>query len=967
MSNSNLNNIFSENKHISATPKFSQISIDKESNMKIRSYLELDIPNLDEKKFSTEKKSNLLDLLIKQNKESKDIINPFKENFSLSSLLNENNNEDKNNNDNNDNNKIKIININMENPKQKRKIKTELISFGDKSDENNSTNNNEIIYREKINNSSMISNKYQEREENKETEKNINIDVDDSIERKSSDNVPNNNNSFQYNLPLENDKPPNDDDFFIFSGDNNTNISKSDEKVENNEKKENELNGNPINFHKKVDNMENKIEINTNYAYSKKNPKKNKIDRQTMLHKFLLNKKDTTKFEGNDKNNQKYNTNNNLLKNSLDSKELKRKIKFNSIDISHEIVNGTPGYKLLSDRKDEKDENFINRSTKIKKLKLFNLQKIQNENYNQIKNYSSRENLPKNKTNFDLNSKNIINNKNTNKNIKSQNSFYSKKNSYKNILFNKYPNLFSDFQRFKKTKENGNVESINTFRENMNSRYKNIINSITKNISYINKTGIRQNNNSNNLNQKIKINKNIFNSLIYTKNGNSNKTRNFDNIIFSNSSRKFNNVFYNTINYENAESKTVSSQNNNNVIVNNKNFLCNKKKNINKMKTSIQEFQKINKKTNQSNNNRNNNLQFNYNYKKNKNKVFPKISQNQIHANKAKENKNKIVKNINKPNNYLVNNYNKKKNKKAQKFYNKFIYNVFETNPNNESQRIKQISNNQKTTISHNDNIIEQYKISKPKTFLNDNSSTNSFQNNWDNKIKVDILFDKHRKIMTSPKLVSKDNNNSSIHKIYKKPRNTCLYSQYNNVNYTTNGNKIIIKKNINYKNALSELNPGNKSHRNSQIIQLRKKYSNCFNLTMRNSISNLKNYIDTNSNDQFGSMHDLNINQEKIRTNLKLSPKIDENIIKYSILRNNLHNQIINEFSLTFRDNNKDNNKEKEINNIDNKEKIDINTKKINVKKIEGNNDKKTIINFNQYYPSYFINPRNLDIKEKK
>ena len=216
---------------------------------------------------------------------------------------------------------------------------------------------------------------------------------------------------------------------------------------------------------------------------------------------------------------------------------------------------------------------------------------------------------------------------------------------------------------------------------------------------------------------------------------------------------------------------------------------------------------------------------------------------------------------------------------------------------------------------------------------------------------------------MTSPKLVSKDNNNSSIHKIYKKPRNTCLYSQYNNVNYTTNGNKIIIKKNINYKNALSELNPGNKSHRNSQIIQLRKKYSNCYNLTMRNSISNLKNYIDTNSNDQFGSMHDLNINQEKIRTNLKLSPKIDENIIKYSILRNNLHNQIINEFSLTFRDNNK----EKDINNIDNKEKIDINTKKINVKKIEGNNDKKTIINFNQYYPSYFINPRNLDIKEKK
>ena len=51
---------------------------------------------------------------------------------------------------------------------------------------------------------------------------------------------------------------------------------------------------------------ENKIETNTNYTYSKKNPKKKKIERQTMLHKFLLDKKGTTKFEGNDKNNQKY-------------------------------------------------------------------------------------------------------------------------------------------------------------------------------------------------------------------------------------------------------------------------------------------------------------------------------------------------------------------------------------------------------------------------------------------------------------------------------------------------------------------------------------------------------------------------------------------------------------------------------------------------------------------------------------
>ena len=57
-------------------------------------------------------------------------------------------------------------------------------------------------------------------------------------------------------------------------------IIEGEEQKENNneeeEKKENELNGNPINFHKKVDNIENKIETNTNYTYSKKNPKKKK-------------------------------------------------------------------------------------------------------------------------------------------------------------------------------------------------------------------------------------------------------------------------------------------------------------------------------------------------------------------------------------------------------------------------------------------------------------------------------------------------------------------------------------------------------------------------------------------------------------------------------------------------------------------------------------------------------------------
>jgi len=65
-----------------------------------------------------------------------------------------------------------------------------------------------------------------------------------------------------------------------------------------------------------------------------------------------------------------------------------------------------------------------------------------------------------------------------------------------------------------------------------------------------------------------------------------------------------------------------------------------------------------------------------------------------------------------------------------------------------------------------------------------------------------------------------------------------------------------------------------------------------------------------------------------------------NNDLIKFSIMRNNKNNQVSQEISVTLGSN--DTNKSKEEN-----------SKK---------NYKKTIINVNQYYPSYYINTSNLN-----
>ena len=99
--------------------------------------------------------------------------------------------------------------------------------------------------------------------------------------------------------------------------------------------------------------------------------------------------------------------------------------------------------------------------------------------------------------------------------------------------------------------------------------------------------------------------------------------------------------------------------------------------------------------------------------------------------------------------------------------------------------------------------------------------------------------------------------------------------------------------------------------------------------------------------------------------------PNFRKNIIKYNILRNNENNQVSSEVSLFIGKNkNSNNNNSIETNiNIFNDEytKKKIGKFSINNKLKPINVNKKTIINVNQFYPSYFINNNENFSKNKK
>ena len=395
----------------------------------------------------------------------------------------------------------------------------------------------------------------------------------------------------------------------------------------------------------------------------------------------------------------------------------------------------------------------------------------------------------------------------------------------------------------------------------------------------------------------------------------------------------------------------------------------NKQYNINKYKLNLNnKILKI-KNLNLNKNNLKKNINFNYNKQnkkgKNKFKIFNTISENS-----------------NRRNNLVFNNTHNKKNMIIKKNNN--------LNYNNNCNKYRYLYNN-------HDHLKKELNsnYSKIENFININNSSNSLKSN---SIKVNIVK-KHCKMITSPILYSYTNTKNNFWKIYQKPKNSCLlnkFSQdYSNNNNETNNNNKDYTKNSNGKSQFISYKKNNfhifkKNNNNSTYLpnnclnNIRKDYNTIYNDNTKkenNIIQALnqnkiyqnsdkiykknKNIIYENEIRELFSLEKYKTNKENKQIN---KDKIisNEDIVKLSILRNNFNNQIVKEFSVvvgdeTINNNNENENDLNEINSIENK------SENISKEFPLSCLNKKTIINVNQYYPSYYISNSNEVMKNIK
>ena len=1004
------NNTSKENQKIFSTPKFENFNQEKEkeNNSKNNSLI-IETSSLDEsKKYIS--KNIYLPYNKEEIKESKDDFN-FKENFSLSSLFNNvNNNTSKNFiKDNNDqNNKA-------------------LISFCDKTDNNSFNNeNNEIIYMEKVNNSSMMSNKEKEekniminsfnknydiidvkKDENikineggntndknikKEDGGNTNFKLnnnksneynkDNSIEINNLNIRQNSSGSFKYNLPLERDKISFINGYLDFEKNKNFDkILKASKSLDLENNNFNTINNENKSF--KINIKKNNLLVKKyNITYSKKKVKRNnteKVDKTYKIIKILTQEKD---------NNNEVQKNKNLIEKGINKITIKKNIlhSWGNYDKTKKKIK-KPAINISLEGNKEKDEIFFPNKTKSsiispkKKLKLIiKKTKIDLNNDNTLNkkenNFSSREKLNKIKNN----SIKEYNEKNINYFKKNFNSFSTnqKKNKNKKLIKSSldFHNTFFNF-KVKKIMPENHIEE--------NNRSNNILKEHNNNNS-IERTYKTNNKNKNEIYKK---NKDKEKKLIDSKDFSNIRTRNTNNLYLNKVFNGFtdllnNNFIFNSINYEDNSLKTyINSNNISNTFLHTQEkpkieikssllpikMTLNKKIKftLNKQYTKVKEKYGTNyKKLNLINNdikrikNTKNILYKNANYiknnKKNNNKFSLYHKFNKIDFNKIKNNKNNNS-TYNKPNNLVFNNTNKNnkilKKEKEKQSYNKHIFNqIIRCN-----------------TDRNNKDSINKKHI---HAFTNINSSSNSLKS-CRPKIKVNMLK-KHNKVISSPKLTYNSNQKNNVWKIYKKPKNSCLLNRFTNeqnshiyhdnnfINKNNKGNSQFVWFKENKINNNIKDNDNSSSYNTNYYLNSQRNDSTSINDTInKEKISYVIRTLDTtNIYQNSKKINKRNVNRNKsnkIRGFLSLdnnnsnnlkNDKISFNnndIIKLSILRNNLNNKIIKEFSVVVGDdiikkenNSKENEsiikKENEISNI----------------------NKKTIINFNQYYPSYFI-----------
>ena len=992
-----------ENNKIFSTPRFRQSQLEKESNIK-NTCSKLEISSFEDSKYE----SNKLDLKFPQDNnisnEKSDTVKSskggiiFKENnFSLSSLIN---------NENNIN--IIINNSLINNKKEKSEICDKaLISFCDKSE--NYSFNNEIIYKEKDiassaptikdikeeNDFEINSFTYKQEEEaaakskKKEEKKKIEIDnkiySNNIIENTSMNNsnhnsqdskrysiIKNDSSSFKYNLPLANDKIPAIKDFFAFKENDNAgnenkiiNINRSLE-LDNthlNSEKINKYNKKGINGD--LNDYKNNLffKIVNNMTYSKKKVKRNNTERFCKTYKILSNEKHINNItiqtknllEKGLKNNNKYLNKITIKKNILHScgnySKIKKKIKKYDINASKRVNNENKEISLS-------DKENCNKISPTKKLEIIiknteiNLNKNNEDyNYNQIKSY---------------NSKNYYNKFNENKSILDNfnpfNSFTTKERKFNKFIKSTSFEFYDTLYNFKIRKIPG-IERKHT-------------NIIAKELSNYDNKDIIENPKNFGVYKKSN-NKKIINKRY---NNNNNRSRNINNSyfnkIFNEKKLSGNNIMFNTMNYRSNYSKNQTKQ------IKGKKFFHNQIKTKFKIDSSSQlnNNNKIFRKNSKLINKMSNSEYTTPNNNNNTYNIYNKIynSNNMSQKDKKKHNFNHKINNnstYSKPYN-LVLNYQKKK--KSIELENK--NDIFNNIVFNRSNTDKNLKTNYELMIKDNSSNKNRKEC---KDFINiDESTNNSLQNISDskfNKIKVNINMNtknRYKKLKISQNTSYNMNKKNSYWKIYKKPKNSCILNNFKIVtNNNDNLNSISVRKNNNRGNSQFITFKKNKLN---NFINFTKDEDNSLSITNEN-LTERKNYFFINENlniekekQELDSSKNLNVNKiydnssklykknqnysyrnksSKIRElltedNINNNNKYD-NIIKLSILRNNMNNKISKEFSVVVGDSNK---KKNELNIINSKSK---NNKENN---LLSNDNKRTIINVNQFYPSYFI-----------
>ena len=836
-------------------------------------------------------------------------------------------NENKENNENNNKN-INIINENI----------NENINEKNNKEENNNTNNN------------------QEEEKNDNEIKYINILTNEDME-KNDDSI------FDYELPLDSD---NTQEFFKMDDfpENNERKKEIDEK--NSEKK---LRIEGIPKSKKEKNSKEKIE-KLNLTPQKKI--KNKMDRITNCEQLKENRNEILKIKEKQKDKAysvvKFNTSN---KKSNKIFKLTKITHHKTILSQNYLIKPSIEFMRLLEENEEEQNNSLTERNNNKSNNL-------NTNNNSLKN-----------TNF---TSKDINNKKSDDKIKSNDNGLIKPFTIEQSSDNnKNNNLNNEENIYQKIKVNSNILKDNTisYQNKRNRRNRNSMNFIKRNNNFLN------------FNTEIDKTK-----IIYEKNLSNNDSRSFS------ISQKENESHSHSRNYKelnnNINNGTVASTNYlMNKRLKNCVILLSKNKNVNIFNECLNHDNSLKNFTLYENENfSQRSLDKNMEEKTERSSPFRKSKIRDSFILKTSSYK-KFILNKDKLNDYnsnknLINNTMKNGGTKNFEGYNIFE-NIEEIKKEKYvKEKINQSNIKNNTAISRNyiNNIIFKNKgnltqrnkdigpaniYSKKIIFIpnaNNNNETNN--NNYTNRLKQYTLGYIPNKNKTLKKreinksyLIPKEKNikilniekNNNINEDKEKKK----YKEYfHEILSNININKSITKtkSNLNNNNNMKqkEQKEQKEKHKIRKIIQL----SNLDIKTMKNKTIEPTNKV---KNKKFNSKFILNkINSNKIKNNnyiknnkdnntnnnylfsltkssKNLLEKFKNNILNYSINRNNRINQVKNEVSLFIGDNNKKfkkiiNEKKSLVNSINN------NNNKIN----QLNKNKKTIINVNQYYSSYFI-----------